>query len=165
MDIILTLIGCTLAVIGGVYLVAVMTLRAFNTRIEIEKRKIIDLAKAYFEPAGPDQPSEFAGFIQLASDTLAQRMVLHFKTSFMGMQSKANQAERALAQDLMTDTVNQANPMLGALMSSFPAVSKRLAKNPELWPLIQSVLAKAGSKSGGAAAPGNGSLSSPKFKI
>lgn len=165
---ILTLIVCSIGVVAAVYLIAVMTLRAIDVRIATEKQKILDLAKAYFEPAGPDQPSEFAGFIQVASDILARSITAQLKATFMGIQSKAAQAERAIQGDLLQDTVNMANPLLGAVMNSFPSVGKRLRKNPELWPLIEQFLAKgvrtpAAGGPGSGPAPSNGSAA--KFKI
>lgn len=163
---ILTIIGCTIGLIAAIYLMLVMTLRAIDVRIATEKQKILDLAKSYFEPQSPDQPSEFGAFIQVASDTLARSITGQLKASFMGIQSKAAQAEKAIQGDLLQDAVSMSNPVLGAVMSSFPAVGKRLRKNPELWPLIEHFLAKGVRTPAAGSGPDPGSNGShAKFSL
>lgn len=146
MDTILTLIGCTLALIGAITGGVFFAIRYFEARLSAEKQNLIALAKAYFEPQNPDEPSQFAGFVQIASDTLARSITTQLKASFMGIQSKANQAERAIVGDIALDSVAMANPIVGAILSSFPSLQKRLRKNPELFPLVEQFAGKLGGQ-------------------
>jgi hypothetical protein len=115
--------------------------------------RIIALAKSYFETTDPAEPSQFAKFCDILADIFAKHITQNIKSSFMGMQSVDSKNEKRLQADLFQDIASAQSPILGAIMQSFPSVGKRLAKNPELLPMVQNLMAKIGGSA--ASKPGN----------
>jgi hypothetical protein len=77
----------------------------------------------------------------------------------MGMQSGDKRLEQAVAMDMAKDATNNANPILGAVLSAFPSVSKRIMKNPAALPLLTGLLGKLNitGNLGSTGSGGNGS--------
>ena len=86
-----------------------------------------------FVSPGPDnQPSPLSQFIALESKMLAQDFTNQIKTSMLGKASGAARQETAIAGDIVSDVLNETNPMLGMILDQFPTLKKRLAKNPQM---------------------------------
>lgn len=100
--------------------------------------------------ADENTPSPLAQLTDQVAGTFATRMVNSLKSSFLGMQSVAKRNEQRLQGDVALDLASQVNPLLGAALGSFPAVRKRLEKNPELIGLAAQYLGGRGPQ------PGNG---------
>jgi hypothetical protein len=110
--------------------------------IEHQKNQVIEMLKAFFNPVSPDKPSEFATMVDIISSQFAAKLVQNAKATFMGVQSVANRNEKAVMGDIATDMLSQASPLAAGLLSSFPALAKRLQKNPELAGLALNFLSK-----------------------
>jgi len=156
---VLTVVLTGIAIILGNVALAFIAWRQLNR----EKRAALDLIRAYFEAPDAETPSEFAKMIDAAALVLAQRLVSSLKGTFMGVQSGARRGEDALQGDFLGDVATQANPTLGALLNSFPAVKRRLGKNPELIPAAMQLIGKLFP--GGSAQGGNGSKSDAADRI
>ena len=150
------ILGATLVILGNIALVLVAV-----RYIEEQKRIAINAALAYkqqfidfFAPDG-DKPSEFALVVDTVSTIAAQRITNTLKASLMGMAGVDARNEKRLQGDMVHDLANQ-NPVLGALVTQFPAVARRLAKNPELIGLAQGLLGNMLSKK-----PGNNGHAPP----
>lgn len=128
--------------------------------VNAQKTALINALRAYFETE-EGQPSQFAQFIDIISERLAQKMVNTAKASFLGMQSVDKRNQDRMAQDMVTDVASQANPLVGLLLTSFPTLGRRLAKNPGLLELLLPMMSNLGKKSPG---PSNGQ-SSPQAKF
>ena len=133
------ILGASLVILGNIVL-AVLALRY----IERQKTAAIDAALAYFAPDG-DKMSQFALAVDAIAATFGARLVNSLKASFMGMQGVDARNEKRLQTDMMSDMAGQVNPVLGALVTQFPAVARRLAKNPELIGLAQGLLGSIGT--------------------
>lgn len=119
---------------------------ALNRAYKREKQRFLDVLKLYFEQTGENELSEFGLLVNSVSDTFAQRLLASLKGSELGLRSVEAKNLSRLEGDITQDETTAANPLLGALLSNYPSVAKRLAKNPQLLPLIQGVLAKSSLK-------------------
>jgi len=113
--------------------------------------KLTDFLRSWTEPADKDTPSPLAQLADQFAVILAQRFTGSLKGAFLGMQSVDKRNEQRLQADMVQDTASNINPLLGAILTQYPAVGRRLAKNPELLGLAAQYLSK-----GVAAAPSNG---------
>lgn len=129
-------------VIIGVVASNVVVLFLLRRAYHREKDAFIATLRLYFEPQEENGLSQFGALVESISERLAQRMVSSFKSSFMGMQSVDSKNLARLQGDVVQDDAAASSPMLGALLSQYPSVAKRLAKNPELLPLVQGLLHK-----------------------
>lgn len=143
---ILTIVILLSALIIGIF----GALFAVKLYVDRQKRAFTSILQSYFEAPDSETPSQFALVTEAISERFAQKLVASLKSSFMGMQSVDAKNMARLEGDVMQDVAGQQNPMLGAILSSFPAVSKRLAKNPALYPLVQAAMAKLATGAGGA---------------
>lgn len=107
-----------------------------------EKQRLMRTIKLYFEPAGPEQLSQFAQITEAISRQFASAAVASVKGTIMGMNSVDSKNQKKLEADFTMDLVNQQMPLLGAFMAQFPSVAKRIQKNPELLPLVQQFASK-----------------------
>jgi hypothetical protein len=121
------------------------------------KDQISQLATSYFTAPDENTPSEFARLVDNASQVLASRLVQTAKSTFMGLQSGQARLDQAVQGDLVQDLASQANPLVGAVLSSFPALRKRVAKSPEVLPLVLDLVNKLRS------GPGNDGNNQGKF--
>jgi hypothetical protein len=131
-----------------------------------EKQKLLLVLRAYFEPRGDNEPSEFASLVDGITEKFAQRLLLGFKGSVMGMQSVDSKNVARLEADVAQDTVTQQNPALGMFLQQYPSVANRLSKNPQLLPLIQGLMSRMGSagRSSGNSSSGRGSTDDLEIK-
>lgn len=135
---VLTGVFVALANIGLFFLVIVL--------LRKEKQAYINTLHAYFEAPDATTPSQFAQLVDRVSDTFGHKIMTHAKATFMGFQSVDAKAEARLEGDIMSDLLSQNNPILAIIADSFPAVAKRLRKNPGLLPVIQRLLPGLGKK-------------------
>jgi len=70
--------------------------------------------------------------VERAADTAAVAMMAHLKTTVGGIQSGQVRGEKAVEAALAMDGLNLANPLLGGILSSMPALQKLIKKNPAL---------------------------------
>ena len=131
----------------SVFVAGVVVLFIGYTAYQREKREFIHSLRAYFESSNPDTPSQFAMLTEILSERFSQKLVNSLKSSFMGQQSVDAKNIQRLEGDLVQDLAGQQSPILGAILNSYPAVAKRLAKNPSLLPLVQSLMSKVSSGS------------------
>ena len=138
------------AVLLGIINLAIVFFVFFviNRRLEA----LIASIASYFSPHNGN-PSEFAQVTEQIAAQFADKAVTQVKMSFLGQQSVEARNAKRLEGDLAMDLASQSSPLIGALLSSFPAVAKRLQKNPELLPVAQGLIEKFMSKQGNNPAP------------
>ena len=119
----------------------------FLTRAYIQRKQdeIIDALRSYFEADG-EKPSQFAAFVNILAETFATRIVTSAKMSLLGMQSVDSKNEKRLESDFIQDMASQQSPVLGMLLQSFPALGRRIAKNPALAEMAISMVQKYAGK-------------------
>lgn len=146
----------TVVLTGASFLVALLVVYVLLVRyMEAQKRALLLTLRAYFESPDAETPSEFSQLTDALCQQHSTKMVAAFKGSFMGMQSVEAKNVQKLEGDIAQDVMAQQHPGLGALLSSFPAVSKRLASNPQLTPLVEGLLGKLLSKGASPGTKGN----------
>lgn len=126
------------SVLIAALVVLVLLVRAYNH----EKRALLETLRLYFEPPDEETPSQFAQLTDAVGQQFSSKLITTLKASFMGMQSVDAKNQARLQGDLVQDLATQKNPMLGALLESFPAIQRRLAKNPSLTPVVEQMIAK-----------------------
>jgi len=103
--------------------------------------------REFVSPGKDNQPSPLSQFIALESKMLAQDFTNQIKTSMLGKASGAARQENAIAGDIVTDVLNETNPMLGMILDQFPTLKKRVVKNPQMALGALSLLQNAGKGS------------------
>lgn len=103
--------------------------------------------REFVSPGKDNQPSPLSQFIALESKMLAQDFTNQIKTSMLGKASGAARQENAIAGDIVSDVVNETNPMLGMILDQFPTLKKRIVKNPQMALGALSLLQNAGKGS------------------
>lgn len=103
-------------------------------------RRLSSSLSAFITSPDEKTASPLANFVDNLAFVFSQRLVLQFKTTFMGMNSVDAKKERAEAGQLALDK----SPLLGTIAQFIPGIGKRLAKNPVAVELISSLLNKAG---------------------
>jgi hypothetical protein len=88
--------------------------------------------REFVSPGKDNQPSPLSQFIALESKMLAQDFTNQIKTSMLGKASGAARQENAIAGDIVSDVLNETNPMLGMILDQFPTLKKRIVKNPQM---------------------------------
>ena len=142
-------------------ILAVLTLQlAFFLMAGAVIRSIYANFRAFISPAGENQPSALAQTVSAGADMLARSIIALAKATFMGKQSGQVRGEQAVMSDIVQDVATQANPLLGGLLTQFPALSKTLKRNPALMDFALSKLAGMGGN-GHKTASGE----SPKFNL
>lgn len=116
----------------------------------------------FLTPQDDGKPSPLATVTDVACSMLARAVVMQAKATFMGIQSGAARAEKAIQADITEDVITQTNPMLGAALESFPALRKTLRRNPGLVDVAMQYLA---SRQGVPGGNHSKEISSPKFKL
>lgn len=123
-------------------------------------RRLSDLIWDFIAPEAENKPSKLAATIQIFADMLGRGVAASIKGAFMGMESGIKRAEQALQGEIV-DQQAENNPMLGAVLESFPKLKKTLKRNPALLDMALGIIAK---RNGGSQTSGSGS-NSPKFKL
>ena len=88
--------------------------------------------REFVSPGKDNQPSPLSQFIALESKLIAQDFTNQIKTSMLGKLSGQARQENAIAGDIVSDVLNETNPMLGMILDQFPTLKKRLSKNPQM---------------------------------
>lgn len=138
MNILLTAILLTNILFLMVILAAFVWLRALYAHAEAVLRD-------FFVPE-PETLSKAGVLWQSLSTTLGQQVAMQIKTTIMGMSSGAARAEKAVNESIVEDAANQANPLIGGLLSGFPSLKKKLAGNPSLAGFVLNQLANMKAK-------------------
>ena len=108
--------------------------------ISRKEQAILCLFKAYFEPQGEGQPSEFSLLTDQIALQFSRHILAGFKTTAMGMVSGEAKQHAAVQGAITQDVISLQNPLIGAALSQFPALRKLLDKNPQLAPLAANFL-------------------------
>lgn len=104
-------------------------------------RLFIRFLRSYFEPHG-DTPSQFAQVCEIIIDRFLVKFNYFMKASLGGQRSVEARNEKRIDEDIVRDMAGQASPLLGALIEAYPALAKRVAKNPALVPMALKALEK-----------------------
>lgn len=119
-----------------------------------QKASLLESARDYFSPQDENTLSQFAQLTDVLGKQLAGNVTQSLKSSFMGMQSVDSKNLARLEQDVAQDELTAVNPLLSAILSQYPSVARRLAKNPHLIGLFANMLRTKGAQDVGK---GNGS--------
>jgi hypothetical protein len=147
----------TLATVVTAFLAVLLNFGLFLLFYLKLKQSLVRFSRDMFEAQDENTPSQFAQVVTSVSTIQAQHISSSLKSVFMGVQSVDNRNERALEADAMADQ----NPTMAAIMESFPAVAKRVRKNPSLAGLAFEVLGRMSSRG----TPGNNSAPGVKFNL
>lgn len=112
--------------------------------------------------SAPDEktPSKLAQTVEMMSHIAGHSIAMEVKTTLMGKESGASRQEGAIIGDIVQDQMANSNPVMGMILNSFPTLSKRVRKHPELAMIASQALSNIASKS--APNPGNGQV---RFKL
>ncbi len=97
---------------------------------------------SFLTPGAENQPSPLALISQSLIVNASKVFTSQLKSTFMGIQSGQSRAESAIQSELIQDEANAINPGLGAILASFPALKRKLTKNPALMELALDFLSK-----------------------
>lgn len=94
----------------------------------------------HFTSSSEGSASNFALLCQSIASIFGSEISQRLKSTFLGVESVAAKKEsREAAMNL-----SSGNPVLGAIMASFPSVAKRIIKNPAMGAMISSFLTPKG---------------------
>jgi len=99
--------------------------------------------RAYLEPQH-GQPSQLALLFEFLIDRFLEKLNHSMKSSLGGLNSVEARNEKRIDVDIVKDLAADTSPVLGALISAFPSLAKRVANNPSLIPLALKALEKWG---------------------
>jgi hypothetical protein len=116
-------------------------------------KRLYQNGKAFITPASEGKPSPLALVTQVAADMLGRGVTAQLKATFMGKAQVDRKNQQGIDADLAVDSLSAANPLIGAVLQSFPTLTKRLVRNPALLDMALSRLTGAGKPP--ADAPGN----------
>lgn len=154
----------TILICLSVFLTGLFLLLYASWRIAREKAVLSAILHSYFEPRSEDKSSEFADLVNVLATINAEKVTQSLKGTFMNIQSVDSRQAQAIKGDFIQDIVTQQNPILGVLLDKYPAVKKRLAKNPELMGMVSDIGTKLLNKQGRAAG-GNHGKDEFKFQL
>lgn len=117
-----------LTIVIGFGLVSLVNYLAMRRFYERERRKLYKLVWDFVRPTGDDGASALARVVTGYLEVFAGKISASIKSTFMGIQSGVNRGEESVDLAVMQDS----SPVLGAIMSSFPALRKVLRRNPNL---------------------------------
>ena len=106
-------------------------------------RKLLSIYSEFIgfvSPIDEKTPSPIAQLVSSMSDVLARSLIAQAKATFMGIQSGEVRADKAVSADIALEAASMANPAIGAILGSFPALKKTLRRNPQLLDLAMSKL-------------------------
>lgn len=104
----------------------------------VVKRQIAAKFDAFFLSPTPETASAFATLISTIAGVFGSQIAAHLKAVFLGLQSVDAKNER---KDIAGAIIG-GNSVLGAIVSAFPAVGKKLGRNPALAGLADLVAGK-----------------------
>lgn len=146
------LTGATLT-LGGILLLALLIVRR-------KVREVENAFRAFVSAPDSQTPSPLAQSVDAAAQLAGRAVIAQFKTTLMGMNSGAVRAEQAAGRQAALDKF----PWLGILNQMSPALTKTLARNPQLLNLAGSLLAKGGNGASPVSTPAS-RTSAPKFDL
>jgi len=130
-------------------LVGIFVFIANSVAIFIVYRRLSKVFYQFIVPPEPGEPSAIASMAQSFAKVIAHETGSSITGSLMGYASGQSKQAQMIGSAIQEDAINQANPMMGAALSQFPALGKLLRKNPQLASMAAAMLA-------GHARPGNG---------
>lgn len=95
---------------------------------------------------------------------LASKAAESMKYSLMGQKSGDARLEKGMNEALVSDVINQSNPLIGMIMDQFPQGKEYLAKHPDALPQILDLIQKFTGGQGAPAGGGKGFLPALKGK-
>lgn len=147
------------SVLIAVNLAILIQLLVLLSKIRKFSRGISD----FLLPVAEGQPSALMQLVEVVSTSLARAIAAQFKTTFLGMQSGQSRALKAVEGDIAQDILRQNVPIAGALLDSFPALSRSLKRNPALASVAEMALRRI---LGGQSPPsGDNHNDEPSFKL
>lgn len=123
-------------------------------------RRLQGLIWDFIVPEAENKPSKLANVLQIFADMIGRGVAASIKGAFMGMESGIKRAEQAIEADMVDQQVNS-NPVLGAVLESFPKLKKTLRRNPALLDVALGIIAKRNGNSQSLVSGSN----EPKFKL
>jgi len=120
-NIVLTAALTSFVILSGLFLGAFFAFKYL-------KSKVLAVFYANFIPADSATPTPFALIVQSIASTFGTEIAAHLKATFLGLQSVDAKNERREA----AAGIIGGNSILGAILSSFPAVGKKISKNPAM---------------------------------
>ena len=160
MNMILTAVLTVVLTLTGVAGLAIAGAVLVRRYLDGQKQQLLDILRSYFEAESPEKPSQFALLVDHAAQLFAKHAVDQAKGTLLGMQSGDSRLEKAMQADIVKDMATAESPILAGLMSAFPTLGRRLAKNPAALQILPSLLSKLGiNTAGGRRAGGNGDRS------
>ena len=127
------------------------------------KRRIANFIVGFVQSPDKDTPSPLALLCQSIASIFGQQISLHLKATFLGLQSVDIKNERRE----VAGNIISGNSVLAAIMASFPAVGKKMGKNPAMAALANMAISKFTGGTGGneQSSGSNGSNEQVKFKL
>ena len=119
--------------------------------------------RAFITPESDNKLSPLASTVDAAADMVGRALVAQLKSTFMGKQSGAVRAENAIAGDIVQDTLS--GSPIGAILSSFPSLTKSFRRNPQLLDIALGMLSKKAGSNGSSSGNDGGSSSQAMFKL
>jgi hypothetical protein len=138
---------------AGIVMLAGLTLAAFVSFYLIKRKISSFVVKLLSSPDGktPGPLMEISGII---AAQVGSEVAQHLKAVFMGLQSVDSKNERKLA----AQAVISGNSLLSAIAEGFPAVRKKLEKNPMLAGLASMAVDRFAGGSKNPPGQGNGQI-------
>jgi len=130
-------------------------------------RAVLAGISAFATPAREGETTPLAELVAQISGQFSDDIMSKAKHTFLGMQGGAARQSGAVEGAIAEDLVSIQSPVLGAIMQAFPALSKKIQRNPGLAPLALQYLAPMLKGGGGSSGPGNGEkqLAEPNFNL
>lgn len=129
----------TILICLTVFLTGLIVLLGLKILVARQKQSLKSTLQDYFEPKTEGGSSEFAELVNVISTLFAEKTSQSLKATFMGIQSADVRQEQAITGDIVEGLANEQNPLIGVLLDRFPALKKRVAKNPALLGMIGEV--------------------------
>jgi len=92
-------------------------------------------------------PSGLAKVVDTIATRVGHSIAIEAKTTLMGKASGQSRLDTAIAGDIAKDSLSSISPLIAGMMSLFPSLGKRIAKNPALADYVVSKMA-AGNHAG-----------------
>lgn len=103
------------------------------------------------------EPSPLAQLADQLAVILGSRVAQSIEARLLAHKSHVARQANALAEDVVQDAADQANPALGAILGALPSVKRRVARNPSALEAIIPIVSKLlGGAPPGASAKSNG---------
>jgi len=119
-------------------------------------RNVFKQGKAFITPESEGKASPLANVTQVAADMIGRGVSAQLKATFMGKARVDQKNEQSIAGDIAVDSLSMANPLIGAVLQSFPTLTKRLQKNPALLDIALQKIASGVKSPVDNHSPGNG---------